>query len=750
MNRLMALVAWFALFSPPAFAGLEISDLGKTYTCDCRVTPAWLQNHIERDEDVVGGNTSLRNETVDSLDWKGSPNANGYGYYQRNRDLGQVINLPVGKDVKIDAIVLRTGRGNNAIMAGTPGAKMYVQFFEVIGIPGETLRINENGTTKSQRATHGFDTKYNRADDFVQGVEYVPVARITGGVFPPGAPPTTQYAYRHRSGEPFGVQPGHLRYFRFDLTGDDEIVLRGGKRYVFMVGFDEPGRDRGLGIAITTKVHKLDAAEFDRDSNGAIRWAVRREGDGTLPPATIDAADPPADPKLRNKLIRESTFPADHWNTLRPTSEGYPDVDTYMTRQFYIETKPLLLGQSDNDAAAGKKRAVSLIDGRIYEAVRARIRSHDTAIQPSVDWLRRRAEQTCRTPATAVTDKRFTRHSPSRDPHDYVSIATYWWPNPESADGLPYTSRDGQLTPDFKLYDRPRWEIAADSIVTLAKAAYFLDEPRFGKEAVARVRRWFLDRETRMNPHLRYGQMIPGRCTGRQYGVIDFSLYLPAVLDHIRLCAELDESTWTASDQEAMIRWCDDFLTWLENHEFGQREEAATNNHAVYYDRTVVCLALFLNRTQRARTQLEKTRKRILQQINPDGSMPRELRRTCSFGYTVMNTRGFVELASVGRAVDVALWDYAGSDGQSIPAAVDFLYRHACSTEPWPHKQIEPIDWRMIWPVLTRAGTLSGEPYDFTEVAHRMPEGFCPDAFPLVEPIHPFGKTRSPVVDPGQ
>jgi hypothetical protein len=53
----------------------------------------------------------------------------------------------------------------------------------------------------------------------------------------------------------------------------------------------------------------------------------------------------------------------------------------------------------------------------------------------------------------------------------------------------------------------------------------------------------------------------------------------------------------------------------------------------------------------------------------------------------------------------------------------------------------------MIWPVLKKAGELSGQKYDFTKVAYRTPEGFCPDAFPLVEPIHPFGQARSPVVD---
>jgi hypothetical protein len=53
----------------------------------------------------------------------------------------------------------------------------------------------------------------------------------------------------------------------------------------------------------------------------------------------------------------------------------------------------------------------------------------------------------------------------------------------------------------------------------------------------------------------------------------------------------------------------------------------------------------------------------------------------------------------------------------------------------------------MLWPILAKAGTLSGDSYAFAEVAHRMPEGFRADAFPLIEPIHPFGKSRSPFVD---
>ena len=32
--------------------------------------------------------------------------------------------------------------------------------------------------------------------------------------------------------------------------------------------------------------------------------------------------------------------------------------------------------------------------------------------------------------------------APSGDKHDYISVGTYWWPNPDTSDGLPYIRRD--------------------------------------------------------------------------------------------------------------------------------------------------------------------------------------------------------------------------------------------------------------------------------------------------------------------
>lgn len=402
-------------------------------------------------------------------------------------------------------------------------------------------------------------------------------------------------------------------------------------------------------------------------------------------------------------------------------------------------------GDMRNRVTKDEQDGMWLTDIRAYGEIRDRCMAGEPAAQACAARLRRRAEQYCREAAPAVTDKRFTVHSPSRDPHDYVSIGTYWWPNAEAPDGLPYVERDGQISPDFQLYDRPRWDRAADGIVTTIKGAYFLDQPRLAQEAAKRARRWFCDPETCMAPHIGHAQMIPGRCTGNSAGIIDFALYLPTVLDHLQLLAQFFPTAWSDADHATLVAWCSHLLAWLERHPFGREEEERGNNHGVYYDRLVVCLSLFLNRPERARTQLRKSSQHVTQQIKPDGRMTAELRRTCSFGYTVMNLRGFVDLAWIGSRLDLPVWSAHSEDGQgTIRAGVDFLYRHACSEAPWPFPQIEPIAWPMVWPVFEKANTLSEGAYAFPALAHRMPADFVPELFHLVEPIHPFGEPRSP------
>jgi hypothetical protein len=330
MQRIIAVAAAYlsGLAGAAAFAGLEVSAIGQKYVRDEAKTPPQL--YWSRDINPYG-NTSARNEAEATLVWKGGDgDANGIGYFQRNRDLGQVFNIPAGQTLTIDAVILRTGNDTHAVMKGAPGAPVFMQFFEVEGKP----TLNDNGTPFGTPATHGWDMKHSKADDYITGVTYTSLRVVDGGRFPQLAPTT-------RRG-----QSSHRVYLRWDLTGEDEVQLSGGesgRRYAFMVGFSQPGEAYGFALSNAWYMANEPAGstlKFVTDVDGAPLWGIRREGDGTLPPTMASRERPAPQTDLYRKLVRESLFPEGAARfALPPTSDGYPDVCTYRVYEFYIEMR---------------------------------------------------------------------------------------------------------------------------------------------------------------------------------------------------------------------------------------------------------------------------------------------------------------------------------------------------------------------------------------------------------------------------
>jgi hypothetical protein len=55
----------------------------------------------------------------------------------------------------------------------------------------------------------------------------------------------------------------------------------------------------------------------------------------------VPAPTPPADEALRAELLSQSRFPPREPRlAIPPTTEGYPDVDTYRDLEFYVLRKP--------------------------------------------------------------------------------------------------------------------------------------------------------------------------------------------------------------------------------------------------------------------------------------------------------------------------------------------------------------------------------------------------------------------------
>ncbi|MCX7007597.1 MAG: alginate lyase family protein [Kiritimatiellaeota bacterium] len=320
--------------------------------------------------------------------------------------------------------------------------------------------------------------------------------------------------------------------------------------------------------------------------------------------------------------------------------------------------------------------------------------------------LRREADQRLAEPLVAVTEKKVA--TPGGNPHDYVSLARYYWPNPKTPDGLPYLQRDGQPNPENKDYDRPRLERMVLAVEQLTLAWYLTGEARYAERAAQQLRTWFLDDATRMTPHLKHAQLIRGVNDGRGIGLIDVR-GLAAVLDSETLLR--GSAAWRTEDHERLVAWFRDYFTWLTTSKHGKDEDGTTNNHGIWFDVQRASIALFIGDTASARKICESARaRRIAQQIEPDGRMPRELARTLSFFYTPFALDGLFRLAHIGERVGVDLWNYRTDDGRSIRAALDWLLPYATGKQPWTRKQISKPDYRPFVHLLRQAAQVYHEP----------------------------------------
>lgn len=335
----------------------------------------------------------------------------------------------------------------------------------------------------------------------------------------------------------------------------------------------------------------------------------------------------------------------------------------------------------------------------------ARLRSEPPS--PAVlERLRREAAARLKEPFVAVTDKKVS--TPSGNPHDYVSLARYWWPNPKTANGLPYVRRDGEVNPENDAYDRPRFESMVKSTEQLSLAAYLTGDAMFSERAARQLRVWFFDERTRMTPHLKHAQLIKGVNDGRGIGLIDVR-GLTSVLDSEALLREA--GAWSANDHERLTAWFRDYLQWLTTSPNGREEAAENNNHGTWYDVQAASIAMFLGDKASARRICEQAGPlRITKQIDPDGSQPLELSRTLSFFYAVFNLDGLFRLASLGDQVGVDLWHYRTADGRSLRTALDWVIPYATGDKPWRHKQISKPDSRPLVHLLRQAARVYNEP----------------------------------------
>lgn len=343
---------------------------------------------------------------------------------------------------------------------------------------------------------------------------------------------------------------------------------------------------------------------------------------------------------------------------------------------------------------------VFIIDGQKLAETKHRIKSGDQTFAAALTKLEADARRAMQQEPLSVVNK--STAPASRDKHDYMSQAPYFWPNPNKPGGLPYIRRDGERNPEInKISDHRALDQMEAAVHTLSLAYYFKGDEEYAARATQLLRAWFLDPATRMNPNLEYAQFIPGANTGRGIGLIE-TRGLAKTVDAIGLLAA--SKSWTSADQKGLEAWFTRFLDWMGESRNGREENAAKNNHGTYYDVQAMSFALFVGRNDLAKRIAETAKeKRIALQIEPDGRQPLELSRTKAWSYSNFNLDGLMMLARLAENSGVDLWVYETKDGRSIRRALEYLYPYAVDDRKWTYQQIGGFEVKLFFPLMRRA-----------------------------------------------
>jgi len=314
----------------------------------------------------------------------------------------------------------------------------------------------------------------------------------------------------------------------------------------------------------------------------------------------------------------------------------------------------------------------------------------DKVIQQEISMLAKEADQLLDKRILSVVDKKMP--TPCGNKHEYMSMASYFWPDPSKPDGLPYIRKDGQRNPDNdKVTDHKGFDQVTSYVTTLSWAWYFTNDEKYAAKGTELLKFWFVDTATKMLPNLNHAQVIKGIDTGRGIGIIDIHL-VPQLLDAISLLQ--NSKAMKKTDLAAIHEWFGQFLVWLESSQNGMEESKTKNNHKTWYDNLVASIALFCGKTERAKIIFDNAKTLLAAQIQPDGKQPLELERTNSLSYSTFNLRAWFALATHAESAGVDIWHYETNTGQSIRKALDYMLPYAMDQKKWDYQQIGPYEER--------------------------------------------------------
>jgi hypothetical protein len=110
--------------------------------------------------------------------------------------------------------------------------------------------------------------------------------------------------------------------------------------------------------------------------------------------------------------------------------------------------------------------------------------------------------------------------------NNFILNRYFWW-NPDTPDGLPYIRRDGFVNPEVEtVQDYRLLRQMLREVHRLGLAFQLTGNETYAAKASDRLYEWFVDPDTKMNPHFHWGSLRKGNSHGSRTGILDmFPIY---------------------------------------------------------------------------------------------------------------------------------------------------------------------------------------------------------------------------------
>lgn len=318
-----------------------------------------------------------------------------------------------------------------------------------------------------------------------------------------------------------------------------------------------------------------------------------------------------------------------------------------------------------------------------------------------LEFLKQNLSYMNASPLRSVVDK-LGEIPPSFDKHDYVSLATYYWPNPETENGLPYVARDGHSNPEGESFDKDGLRELAFLVYTYAILYYLTEDVLYYETLKKHLVHYFIDSTTRMNPNMNHGQMIKGVNEGRGIGMIDYTgnmAYAIYMLKQLYKLGYLEEEFY-----QELKEWHQAFYHWMKFSPIALEERYATNNHGSMYVLGCAIVADFIDEKEDMLPYVyHMVEYHMVKQFAEDGSLPQELKRTKSKSYSLMGLKAFTDFAIICSQYQIDLinmdWYYKKLK-PFIRLGVDYLKEKLIYKQDWVYPQITIFDEATLLPLI--------------------------------------------------